>query len=202
MRYQSTKNSNLLIAVLILLYIAFLAFLIVTDSFLNDAFFHEPGFFWFIVISSVYLLANAAILSYHVLRTDAYAMIEDDGIHVFSKKGELAFVPWTEARDCRQSGIWTASACMLVFRYDMTCFGKPLATYTGFPHPKYKEAKAYLLDKLIIRLARGKMTAEEFRSLPVLFLVIDDFKKDEFKKMYSMWRAAKNRAVGEQEKQR
>ena len=154
------------------------------------------------MISSVYLLANAAILSYHVLRTDAYAMIEDDGIHVFSKKGELAFVPWTEARDCRQSGIWTASACMLVFRYDMTCFGKPLATYTGFPHPKYKEAKAYLLDKLIIRLARGKMTAEEFRSLPVLFLVIDDFKKDEFKKMYSMWRAAKNRAVGEQEKQR
>ena len=44
MRYQSTKNSNLLIAVLILLYIAFLAFLIVTDSFLNDAFSMSPAF--------------------------------------------------------------------------------------------------------------------------------------------------------------
>ena len=199
MKYQPQKSTNLFIAIL----------MIVAAAVLVVAVFMEPHLFStreaLLLIASCCtpLLVISGLFFYYAFRSSAYAMLEDDGIHIYSRKqGELAFIPWTDARDCRQSGVWTASAAMLVFRYDVTVCGKSLATYSGFPHLPYKAARDYILDKLIFRLARGKMTAEELRDLPLLFLIQDGFKsykKDEFQTYHSMWRAAKVRAAEQEE---
>ena len=195
MRYQPQKTTDLFIAVLLLIGVAIIAVMTISDPLFSGS---EK--LMITAICCVPLLVISGIMCCYAFRSGAYALIEEDGIHIFSRKqGELVFAPWTDARDCRQSGIWTASAAMLVFRYDATVCGKPLASYPGHPQLKYKEAKEYLLDELMFRLARGKMTAEEFRNLPLLFLVTDGFKKDEYQKYHSMWRAAKDRAAEQEE---
>ena len=87
---------------------------------------------------------------------------------------------------------------MLIFHYDMTVCGKPLATYEGQPPLGERIVNKHLLDKLVFRLARGKMTAEEFRKLPFLIVLPDEIKKYDFKKYHSMWRAAKKAATGQE----
>ena len=195
MRYQPQKPRYLFVAVLLVLYVALSLVLLFRDP-LPDS-----GDFWLAAaIDCVPLLGFAGLLCYLAFRSGAYAMIEEDGIRIFSKKkGELIFVPWADARACRAVNAYKTTGAMLIFRYDMTVRGKPLATYEGQP-PLGAIADRYLLDKLMFRLARGKMTAEEFRDLPFLIVLPDEVKKYDYKKYHSMWRAAKN-AAGEQEVQ-
>ena len=195
MRYQPQKYPYLFVAVLLVLYAAFLAVLLLRDPF------YDARDFWVVLaVCCVPLPGIAGVLCYQALRSGAWAMIGDDGIRIFSKKkGELIFVPWANARACRPVNAYKTTGAMLIFRYDMTVRGKPLATYEGQP-PLGAIADRYLLDKLMFRLARGKMTAEEFRDLPFLIVLPDEVKKYDYKRYHSMWRAAKN-AAGEQEVQ-
>ena len=189
MRYQPQKYPYLFVAVLLVLSAAFLAVLLLRDPF------YDARDFWVVLaVDCVPLLGTAGVLCCLALRSGAWAMIEDDGIHIFSKKkGELIFLLWADARACRPVGVYKTTGAMLIFRYDMTVRGKPLATYEGQP-PLGAIADRYLLDKLMFRLARGKMTAEEFRDLPFLIVLPDEVKKYDFEKYRSMWRAAKNRS--------
>ena len=196
MRYQPQKYPYLFVAVLLVLHAVLLAAMQI----------HEPVFDplddW--VALAVFCVPQTVIagtLCYLALRSGAWAMIEDDGIRIFSKKkGELIFVPWTDARACRPVGVYKTTGAMLIFHYDMTVRGKPLATYEGQPPLGERIVNKHLLDKLVFRLARGKMTAEEFRKLPFLIVLPDEIKKYDFKKYHSMWRAAK-KAAEEQEVQ-
>ena len=195
MKYQPKKYPYLFVAVL----------LVLLDVFLTILQFQESNFDarddWVVLaVDCVPLLGIAGVLCCLALRSGAWAMIEDDGIRIFSKKkGELIFLPWTDARACRAVNAYKTTGAMLIFHYDMTVRGKPLATYEGQP-PLGAIADRYLLDKLMFRLARGKMTAEEFRDLPFLIVLPDEVKKYDYKRYHSMWRAAKN-AAGEQEVQ-
>lgn len=195
MKYQPQKYPYLFVAVLLVLAVALVAVLLLQDPF------YDACDFWVVLaVDCVPLLGIAGVLCYLALRSGAWAMIEDDGIRIFSKKkGELIFVPWADARACRAVNAYKTTGAMLIFRYDTTVRGKPLATYEGQP-PLGAIADRYLLDKLMFRLARGKMTAEEFRDLPFLIVLPDEVKKYDYKRYHSMWRAAKN-AVGEQEVQ-
>lgn len=192
MRYQPQKSSYLTCAIIILFSGVAMALIILSPYFGAS----KAEDLRLALFSFAYMLAIAGVMCYYAFRSGAYAMIEEDGIHIFSRKqGELVFVPWTDARDCRPISIYRTTALMMFFRYDETFCGKPLATYQGYPRPGERLIRKYLLDKLMFRLARGKMTAEEFRNLPLLFLVTDGFKKDEYQKYHSMWRAAKDRAA-------
>ena len=154
---------------------------------------------WFSFLTAVVLCAAMGIVFlYMAFRSKAYAMIGDDGIHVFSpKKGALVFVPWEDVRDCRWGiHIRRGSSMMLIFRYDATFLGKSLATYQGNPNANDAAARPYLLDELMYKLERGTMTAEEVRALPILLLYM---REKPFQKCYSMWRAAKVRAAEQEE---
>lgn len=194
MRYQPQKYPYLFISVLLVLYAAFLSVLLLQEPF------YDARDNWVVLaVCCVPLPGIAGVLCYQALRSGAWAMIEDDGIRIFSKKkGELIFVPWTDARACRPVGVYKTTGAMLIFRYDMTVRGKPLATYEGQPPLGERIVNKHLLDKLVFRLARGKMTAEEFRKLPFLIVLPDEIKKYDFKKYHSMWRAAKKAATGQE----
>ena len=193
MRYRGEKSGYLTCAIITLFgAVAVLLIFLFSDSGLSKTETLRLALFSF-----AYMLAIAGVLGYFALRSGAYAMIGEDGIHIFSRKqGELVFVPWTDARDCRPISIYKTTALMLIFRYDATFCGKPLATYQGYPRPGEKLIRKYLLDKLMFRLARGKTSAEEVKALPLLFVLTDpDHRKDEYQKYHSMWRAAKDRAA-------
>jgi hypothetical protein len=153
----------------------------------------EAGWFSFLTVA-VLCAAMGLVFLYLAFRSKAYAMIRDDGVHVLSpQKDELVFIPWEDVRDCRWGiHIRRGSSMMLIFRYDATFLGKPLATYQGNPIPSDKEAEPYRLDGLMYKLERGTMTAEEVRALPILLLYM---REKPFQKCYSMWRTAKTRAA-------
>ena len=194
MRYQPQKHPYLFISVLLVLYAAFLSVLLFQEPF------YDARDNWVVLaVCCVLLPGIAGVLCYQALRSGAWAMIEDDGIHIFSRKqGKLVFVPWADARACRPVGVYKTTGAMLIFHYDMTVCGKPLATYEGQPPLGERIVNKHLLDKLVFRLARGKMTAEEFRDLPFLIVLPDEAKKYDFEKYHSMWRAAKKAATGQE----
>ena len=194
MRYQPQKYPYLFISVLLVLYAAFLSVFLFQEPF------YDARDNWVVLaVCCVLLPGIAGVLCYQALRSGAWAMIEDDGIHIFSRKqGKLVFVPWADARACRPVGVYKTTGAMLIFHYDMTVCGKPLATYEGQPPLGERIVNKHLLDKLVFRLARGKMTAEEFRKLPFLIVLPDEIKKYDFKKYHSMWRAAKKAATGQE----
>ena len=97
MRYQPQKYPYLFISVLLVLYAAFLSVLLFQEPF------YDARDNWVVLaVCCVLLPGIAGVLCYQALRSGAWAMIEDDGIHIFSRKqGKLVFVPWADARACR-----------------------------------------------------------------------------------------------------
>ncbi|MBR4132825.1 MAG: hypothetical protein IKT99_07585 [Oscillospiraceae bacterium] len=185
MKYQPKKNTNLFVAVLLILFLVFCFYLLWSDRISP----FQEGM-WPLLIMPVPLLLCIAFLTWPFLCSHVYAMIEEDGIHIRSqKRGELAFVAWSEAKDCREINFYKTVGLMMIFRDDSTFCGKPLATYQGIPRPNEKTVQTYLLDWLMIRLERGKMTPEELYSLPVLLIL--PTQKMDAQAYRAMWRTAK-----------
>ena len=185
MKYQPKKNTNLFVAVLLILFLVFCFYLLWSDRISP----FQEGM-WPLLIMPVPLLLCIAFLTWPFLCSRVYAMIEEDGIHIRSqKRGELAFVAWSDAKDCREINFYKTVGLMMVFRDDSTFCGKPLATYQGIPRPNEKTVQTYLLDWLMIRLERGKMTPEELYSLPVLLIL--PTQKMDAKAYREMWRTEK-----------
>ena len=156
-----------------------------------------PGFLVVGILIAAYLAFLGYVL-YQAFHPAVYAMFEDDGLHVISReKGELAFAAWRDVRSFRVPGLYyrRTPVMLLIFRYDATFAGKPLAVYQGYPVPKEAEICEYLLDDVMLRLESGEMTAEEFHGLPLLIAFAETgWNTPLYKKSYSMWRAAKNRS--------
>ena len=185
MKYQPKKNTNLFVAALLIIVLVLYFYMLLSDGISP----FQEGM-WPLLIMPVPLIVFIAFLTWPFLRSRAYAMIEEDGIHILSKKkGELAFVAWSNAKDCREINFYKTVGLMMVFRDNTTFCGKSLVTYQGKPRPNEKTVQTYLLDWLMIRLERGKMTPEELYSLPVL-LVLPTAKLDA-QAYRAMWRAAK-----------
>ena len=128
------------------------------------------GLFGFLALL---ILAFFVYFLCQVVRSKAYAMIQDDGIHIVSKDGgELTSIAWEDVQDCVFVPYSRVAFLMLVMRWDVTFRGMPIASYHGYPRPKDKEVKAYLLDRQMEKLARGKMTPEELHELPVIMLYL------------------------------
>ena len=130
------------------------------------------------------------VLLYRFVRRTSYAMIQDDGIHVFSQKQEeLAFIPWKSVKMCKQvasEGRFTY--LMLIFQYNATYAKRPVAV-KNFAVPTYEEVRQHRLDECMDKLARGELTEEEFRQIPYLLLVPG--KKRMFEHCLKLWRTAK-----------
>ena len=194
MKYQARKECDLFIGALVLLYLVLMFVLVHPEQNLDST----KAWMMALCIAGFFGVVFFLFYQDRVLSSNAYAMIEDDGIHIISKKkGELAFRPWTDARDCRRIPYRRGIDCMmLLFRYDEAFCGKPLATYQGSPSPDEKDVRPYLLDELMVRLDRGEMTAQEFCEMP-FFLVLTGARSTDnrWSKYHSMWRAAKDRAA-------
>ena len=185
MRYQPKKNGNLFVAALLIIVLALYFYMLWSDRISP----FQEGM-WPLLIMPLPLLVCIVCLAWPFLRSHAYATIEEDGIHILSKKnGELAFIAWSDAKDCREINFYKTVGLMMVFRDDSTFCGKPLVTYQGKPRPNERTVRTYLLDWLMIRLERGKMTPEELYRLPVL-LILPTAKSDA-QGYRAMWRAAK-----------
>jgi len=125
----------------------------------------------------LFFLSTLACIGFpfcQIIRSKAYAMIQIDGIHIVSKDGgELTSIAWEDVQDCVFAHYRRFSAFLiLVMRWDVSFRGKPIASYHGDPFPRWKEDKAYLLDRQMEKLARGKMTPEELHELPVIMLYL------------------------------
>ncbi len=131
-----------------------------------------------------------AVILYRLVRWTSYAMIQEDGIHVFSRKQEeLTFIPWKSVKMCKQvasEGRFTY--LMLIFQYNATYAKRPVAV-KNFAAPTYEEVRQHRLDECTDKLARGELTEEEFRQIP--YLLLAPSKKRLFEYCQKMWKAAK-----------
>lgn len=109
---------------------------------------------------------------FRFVRWTSYAMIQDDGIHVFSrKKEELTFISWESIKECklvRAEGRF--AYLMLIFQYSATYAKRPISLYKAGQRPTYKEVWQHRMDECMDKLARGKLTEEEFKQIPYLLL--------------------------------
>ena len=129
---------------------------------------------------------------YLVIRPTSFAIIQNDGLHIFSpEKKELTVVPWDNVKMCKwirgEQKYWYA---MLVIQLNATFCGKPVTTYKSEPRANLREVKKYRLDERMEALSQGKLTEEEFLNIPFLLLLAD---KNEFERYYAMWEAWKTR---------
>ena len=125
------------------------------------------------------------------LNVSTYALIKADGIHIISQKqGELLLLPWEKASDFRwfSGSDRSADYMMLVFNWNTQFCGTPLPGYHGYPPPNPQKAKPYLLDYLMEKLARGKITVNEIKEIPFLLLISKKRINDQY---YALWKAKK-----------
>ena len=141
-----------------------------------------------IVIQSLLFWFGLYVL-YRFLRRTSYAMILDDGIHIFSrKKEELTFIPWESVKECklvRAEGRF--AYLMLIFQYDATYAKKPVALYKPGQRPTYKEVWQHRMDECMDKLSRGKLTEKEFKQIP--YLLLAPSKNHLFEYCLEMWKA-------------
>ncbi len=126
---------------------------------------------------------------YRFLRRTSYAMIQEDGIRIFSrKKEELTFIPWERVKKCklvRAEGRF--AYLMLIFQYDATYAKRPISLYKAGQRPTYKEVWHHRMDECMDKLARGKLTEEEFKQIPYLLLAPSNGRL--FEHCLKMWKA-------------
>ncbi len=126
---------------------------------------------------------------YRFIRRSSYAMIQDDGIHIFSrKKEELTFISWESVKMCKQvasNGRFTY--LMLVFQFDASYAKRPVALYKEWSRPTYKEVWQHRLDECMGKLSRGKLTEKEFKQIP--YLLLAPSKNHLFEYCLTMWEA-------------
>ena len=119
----------------------------------------------------------------------SYTMIQEDGLHIFSrKKEELTFIPWERVKECklvRAEGRF--AYLMLIFQYDATYAKRPISLYEAGQRPTYKEVWQHRLDECTDKLARGKLTEEEFKQIPYLLLAPSNGRL--FEHCLKMWKA-------------
>ena len=153
----------------------------------------EAAFDVFILACFILLIfvCFSSVILYRFIRWTSYAMIQEDGIHVFSrKKEELSFIPWKSVKTCKQ--VWAEGKfdyLMLIFQYNATYAKRPVALYKEGLRPTYKEVWQHRMDECMDKLARGKLTEEEFRQIP--YLLLAPSKNKLFEHCLKMWRAAK-----------
>ena len=119
----------------------------------------------------------------------SYTMIQDDGIHIFSRKNEkLTFIPWESVKACKLVNAEGRFAyLMLIFQYNATYARRPVALYKEGLRPTYKEVWQHRLDECTDKLAKGTLTEEEFKQIP--YLLLAPSKGNLFEYCLKMWRA-------------
>ena len=125
------------------------------------------------MILSIGLLSGIGLYCFYRIHRRSFAMIQDDGVHVFSpKKAELTIIPWEKVKECKQvSGYGRVPYLMLVFQLHANYAKKPIAVYRYGLQPTFKEVQQHRLDECMDKLCRGKLTEEEFKQIPYLLLV-------------------------------
>ena len=107
-----------------------------------------------------------------------YTEFRADGLHVLSRNaGELGFIDWNDVKDCRRVSCDRKKVAvfiyytLLIFQWDAK-FGKnPISMCRKYQQEDVEAIKEHRLDEQMKKLAEGTMSAEEFRSMPYLFLV-------------------------------
>ena len=119
----------------------------------------------------------------------SYTMIQEDGLHIFSrKKEELTFIPWESVKACKLVNAEGRFAyLMLIFQYNAKYAKHPVALYKEGLRPTYKEVWQHRLDECTDKLARGKLTEEEFKQIPYLLLAPSNGRL--FEHCLKMWKA-------------
>lgn len=147
-----------------------------------------------IVIASLCVSAVACLL-FPIARPVSFALLQDDGIHIFSSKKEaLTVIPWKKVKMCKRvrgevNNPWYA---MLILRFGGTFCGKQAERYRSSPRAKLKEVKQYRLDERMEMLSRGELTEEEFLDIPFLLLLADE---REFEQYQALWEAGRSADV-------
>lgn len=185
MKYSFMRNNYFLIAgalIVAILYIGCICFFMRTD--LNVGLLM---FFW--VALSLYLIPTVYYL-WSGLEIHTYAMIQEDGIHLISRKtGELGLLPWDIFVDCswgpRGAERKGEAYMVLITRWDVALHGKPANCYRG--KLTKQEVLAYRLDEAMEAIVQGELTAEELKSRPMLLLAAEQKQYDAWR---SLWRAA------------
>ena len=128
---------------------------------------------------------------YRFVRPTSFAMIQDDGIHIFSRKNEeIAFIPWESVKMCKRvSSEGRFSYLMLIFQFDATYAKHPVALCKEGQRPAYEEVWQHRLDECMDKLSRGKLTEEEFKQIP--YLLLAPSKNHLFDYCLKMWKAAR-----------
>lgn len=144
-------------------------------------------FFW--VALSLYLIPTAYYL-WSGLEIHTYAMMQEDGIHLISRKsGELGLLPWDIFVDCswgsrgaeRKGEIYM----VLITRWDVALHGKPANCYRG--KLTKQEVQAYRLDEAMEAITQGVMTVENLKKRPMLLIAAE---RKQYDAWHSLWRAA------------
>ena len=126
---------------------------------------------------------------YLFVRPTSFAMIQDEGIHIFSPKNEeLALIPWESVKMCKRvSSEGRFSYLMLIFQFDATYAKHPVALCKEGQRPAYEEVWQHRLDECMDKLSRGTLTEEEFKQIP--YLLLAPCKNHLFERCIELWKA-------------
>lgn len=144
-------------------------------------------FFWAAILLFSF---PAAYFLWSGLEIHTYAMIQEDGIYLISRKsGELGLLPWDIFVDCSRGPHGTERKdeiyMVLLTRWDVALHGKPANCYRG--KLTKQEVQAYRLDEAMEAIDRGIMTVENLKKRPVLLIAAEQKQYDTW---HSLWRAA------------
>jgi len=122
------------------------------------------------------------------LKMRSYAVIRPDGVHIMLRMGgELAKIQWEDVIDCKYlpfSG--HASYMMLITGWEARIYGKPASAFCS--GVSEKEAKHHRLDEAAEALARGEISAEEFKNRPLFLIAVS---KKDYIQCRNMWKKTK-----------
>ena len=142
-----------------------------------------------VIVNLSLLVCLGLFVLYLFVRPTSFAMIQDDGIHAFSRKNEeLAFIPWESVKMCKRvSSVGRFSYLMLIFQFDATYAKHPVALCKEGNRPTYEEVWQHRLDECMNKLSRGTLTEEEFKQNP--YLLLAPSKNHLFEYCLEMWKA-------------
>ena len=146
---------------------------------------------------SVLWFLDVFILVLSVCYARTYALLRDDGIHIiFRKQSELAFISWEMIQDIQWEKPYSIRErpLLLILHWEASFRGKPIASYGEIPRSKYQEVQRFLLDNLMVKLEKGKISTEDFYNVPFLVLVLEN---KERLQCHEMWRNRKFNGVTE-----
>lgn len=203
MRYRGMKEVYSIVAVMTFLVEVF--FVIVVCTHWQD---YDDGIRIFMAVMLCIPIAGLYFVISRLRHPSCYAEIRADGVHIFARDaGELAFIDWKDVTDCRyvynDIDAPHVSYDLLIFQRVAPFGDQSISMLRKYRAKDIEKIVQYRLDELMRKLHEGKMTVEDFKNLPFLFLVSEGKShKEPMSKTEKLWQARRlacHKAEGEAE---